>query len=158
MIEADARRLVSLLRSRELRCRTGIILLSRELIGQEPDFAARLGIDSVDYAELLRRAFSYGTSYVDISSSTERSRLDEVTSDPGSSDCVLIYNVDLAFAKLDVTARQDLWDAVWERLPNRRVALVIAVPKTAGNLLPGAGTLQTWKSSGRVSGLDGSVN
>ena len=158
MTEQKAGQLIELLRNRELRCRTGILLLSNEWLGQEPNVAARLGIDYLDYAKVLQEAFSYGTAYVDIDTSSEVNRLDGMASDLTSSDCILIYNIDLALSKLDVYSRYTLWNGVWEKLSNRRVALIIAVPEGARRLLPDTESLEHWVSSGRIAGYGSAEN
>lgn len=151
MTDQKAVQLVKLLRSRELRCRTGILLLSKEWLGQEPNVAARLGIDCLDYAKVLQEAFSYGTAYVNINATSEVNRLDDIATGLASSDCILIYNVDLSLSKLDNDSRNTLWSAVWEKLSNRRVALIIAVPEGAGSLLPDATSLEHWMANGRIA-------
>lgn len=152
MSEQDPKDLIKLLRSGELRCRTGILLLPDKWLGREPDVAARLDIDCLDYAQTLQEAFSYGTAYVDIDVSSELDRLDTLASNLTVSDCLLIYNIDLALSKLYIEGSTSaLWNGIWEKLSNRSVSLVIAVPEGAKRLLPDSESLEHWVASGRIA-------
>jgi len=151
MSEQPVRALVDLLRSPVLRCRTGIILLSQEQLGTEPDIAARLGLDAIDYTQVLRDSLPKGTVFVSISAETEAQRLDRLASRRGGADCVLIYNIDLALAKLETSERQYLWWELRDFLAYRPRALLIAMPAQASQLLPEKHELDRWRGANRLA-------
>lgn len=155
---ADPAALIRLLRGPALRCRTGILLLPLADLGREPDLAARLGIGCVDYARALANALPPGAVFVPLSAETEESRLDALASDEtgeagGGTDCLLVYNLDLALAKLDPAERARLWSNLQSRFPNRRRALLLALPDPATHLLPATSDLAAWHETHRVARL-----
>lgn len=146
--EQTPQELVKLLTGPRLRCRTGILLLSRKMLGKEPDLAARLGVDAVDYRECLRSGLPTGTNYVNIDDHTEFKRVDALASAASGSPCILVYNADIAISKLEHSARELFWDALLQRMIKRRHAVVFAMPEMAGHLLP---RLDVWEQSERVA-------
>lgn len=151
MTQQTPRGLVELLRGRVLRCRTGILLLSKSLLDKQPDLAARLGIDTVDYAELLLAGLPEGTAFVNISDETEVHRLHDLAEDRDRGDCLMVCNLDLALAKLDSSQRRNFWADLLERFPHRSRALILAIPSAAGHLMPPDADLTKWKESGRLA-------
>jgi hypothetical protein len=145
--------LVSLLMSRTLRCRTGILLVPHNKLGQEANIAARSGVELVDYSQCILASLPAGTAYVDINGASEFARLNRLATKRGGADCLLIANFDLALAKLGWLERQSLWSAIFEKLSNRDKALMIAMPEEAENLLPSADNLDRWKQTGRIAAV-----
>lgn len=82
-----------------------------------------------------------------LTAESEETRLDRIAEESQGADAVLIYNLDLAVAKLDARQRALLWTALRERLPHRRRALVLAMPLGANRLLPSENELAAWKDS-----------
>jgi len=148
MVERKAEALVDLLSGPTLRCRTGILLLPKKLLGQEANIAARLGMDAVDYREVLVASLPSGTSFVDIDQDTEFARLDHLTTDVAGSPCFLVCNMDLALAKLDHSARGQFWDAFLHKLSRRPRAPILAMPDSAEHLLP---KLDLWDREERIA-------
>jgi hypothetical protein len=151
MPEPTARDLIDLLRSKRLRSRTGILLLPPQRLGAEPDLAARLLVEPLDYAVRLDAELPAGTQFVNIDADTERARLDRIAENSGEYDCVLVCNVDLALARLPADERARLWDGLLRRSAYRRRALLLALPACADLLLPVADALSIWEKEGRLA-------
>jgi hypothetical protein len=113
--------------------------------------AASLGIGAVDYVNELLRGCPRGAAMLPISAATEEQRLDQIANDATGSDCVLVCNLDLALAKLTAKDREWLWANLRNRFSHRRRALVLAVPKSATNLLPQGDEMRGWECDGRVA-------
>ncbi len=151
MSEHAARSLVALLKGPALRCRTGILLLPLDQLGREPDVAARLGVDAVDYAEILRRAVAPGSQFAGISAEREEQLLSSLSDSPKHGPCLLVYNIDLALARMDTLERDRFWTNLFDNLPNRRRALLLTLPREARHLLPQGESLEAWRSAGRTA-------
>lgn len=145
--------LVRLLRGPALRNRTGILLIPPTQWKRVPDIAARLGIGCVDYVETILSGLPSGTTFAGINLAAERQRLDALTDAPGGLDCLLVYNVDLALARLEPPERERFWSIIHEGMPNRSKALILAMPEQADRLLPGEKELEMWKGKGRVASM-----
>lgn len=142
--------MVALLRGHRLRCRTAILLVSPSQIAEALNIAARLGLDAVDYHEVLVRSLPPGAKFVPLTAASEETRLDTIAEQPVGADAVLVYNFDLAVAKLEHRQRALLWSTLRDRLPHRRRALVLAMPLGAERLLPADGELVGWQE-GRLA-------
>jgi len=142
--------MVALLRGHILRCRTGILLLPPSQLPEALNIAARLGLDAVDYAQRVIRSVPPGAKFVPLTAESEEARMDAVAEDPLGTDVVLVYNFDLAVAKLDTRQRALLWNTLRERLPHCRRALVLAMPLGAHRLLPPEVDLAAWQG-GRLA-------
>ena len=151
MIQQTPKGLVELLRSPTLRCRTGILLIPPDTLDKQPDMAARLGIDTVDYVQLLLAGLPEGTAFVNISDETEGQRLHDLSVDRKNADCLMVCNLDLALAKLDSTQRKAFWAGLFDRFPHRPCALILAMPSTARHLMPPDTEIAKWKESGRLA-------
>jgi len=151
-IDRKPRKLIELLSGPSLRCRTGILLVERRHVGQERDIAAKLGMDSGDYQQLLLKSLPEGSTFVDISVDSEIARLDELMCSRSGTPSVLVYSLDLALTKLDSADREKFWDSVFNRLPNRRRSLIITMPESAEVILP---RLEQWEQDERIAKYTG---
>ncbi len=150
MTESRASSLVSFLRSMSLRCRTGIILLSADDIGSEREVAARLGLDAVDYAEEILRGVPSDARFVDISPETDEGRLHALINSTAGANALLVYNFDLALARMERRQRQYLWQSIRDRLAYGRKALLIAMPQESAGLMPPEEDLSAWRADERI--------
>lgn len=144
--------LISLLRGYRLRVRTGLWLLPRELLGQEPDEAARLGIDAVDLRQQLLAGLPQDTSFSGLNAACMIELLDDICRRDRGSDCVLVYNFDLLLARLRHDERSEVWQLLYDGFPHRSRALLIVMPRGANALLPTNQALQAWQRDGRLAG------
>jgi|SRR5579872_2805648 len=152
MSDVQARELVALLCSRILRCRTGILLLAPEDSGRETEIAARLGVDAVDYAQVLRESLPPGASFPDIGSEREEARLDALCDRADLGDCVLVYNLHSALEQVHLQDRARFWTNLRDWFPHRRRALLLAMPLEAEQFLPGGEERETWHEGNRIAG------
>ncbi|MEI6914102.1 MAG: hypothetical protein WCL39_03125 [Armatimonadota bacterium] len=151
MIESSVTKLVRLVRGMSLRCRTGIILLPVRYTGREREVAARIELDAVDYAEEILRGALPGTFYLDINAEADERRLDALIRDTDGGDALLVYNFDIALARMDPQDRFYLWHSIKDRLAYGRKALLIAIPQGAIKLLPPEKDLAVWMSDSRIA-------
>ena len=143
--------LITLLRGYRLRVRTGLWLLPRELLGQEPDEAARLGIDAVDLRQQLLAGLPRDTCYSGLNAACVMELLDDICRREQGSDCVLVYNFDLLLARLRHEERREIWELLCDGFPHRSRALLIVMPRSASALLPANQMLQAWRRDGRLT-------
>lgn len=143
--------LIALLRSHRLRVRTGLWLLPRELMGQEPDESARLGIDAVDLRQQLLDGLPQDTCYSGLSAACVIELLDDICRHDQGSDCIVVYNFDLLLARLRHEERVDVWGLLYDGFAHRSRALLIVMPRGANALLPANQALQAWRRDGRLA-------
>ena len=143
--------LITLLRGYRLRVRTGLWLLPAQLFGQEPDEAARLGIDAVDLRKQLLDGLPESTCYSGLNAACVIELLDEICSRDQGSDCLLVYNFDLLLARLRHDERSEVWQLLYDGFPHRSRALLIVMPRGANALLPANQALQAWQRDGRLA-------
>jgi hypothetical protein len=147
----EAKRLVALLRSGLLRTRTGILLLVPQLLGEEREAAARLDVDAVDYADTLLRSAAPSAAALRIGADREARRLAAIADLAQGDDAVLVANFDLALSGMSSDEREGLWRDLFALFARRRRALLLAVPKSAADLLPLGAALEDWQRGGRVA-------
>jgi non-ribosomal peptide synthetase component F len=145
MSEQNGHQLTSRLRSRGGRNLTGILLLESAHFGRETDVAAILSVDAVDYAVILNDGIPVGATYVEIDAATEEQRLNTLAMSMSGSDCLLVYNFDLALARLDSEERARLWTNLHDNFPKKTRALLLSVPRNAAHLLPTGADWERWK-------------
>ncbi len=143
---------VAFIRSRSMRVRTGIWLMPPSYLGQERNEAARLQIDAADLRSRLLTSLPEGARFAGLTPDRVLALLDETSQHPGASDCVLVYNVDLLLARLTRTDRKIVWQRLYQSMPYRRRALLVAIPDTAEALLPSADDLAQWGRDKRLTG------
>ena len=144
--------LITLLRGYRLRVRTGLWLLPSGLFGQEPDEAARLGIDAVDLRQQLLAGLPQDTSFCGLNVACVIELLDDICRRDRGSDCLLVYNFDLLLARLRHDERSEVWQLLYDGFPHRSRALLIVMPRGANALLPANPALQAWQRDGRLAG------
>ncbi len=139
------------LRGRTLRSRTGLLLVPPEQLPDAPEIAARLGADTVDYARLILESLPPGAKRLGITADAEQARLDEIAEAPDGADIVLVYQLDLVISRLAMADRGRLWRAMREGFPQRRRALLLAMPAGAEHLLPEGAEWDAWRDGGRIA-------
>jgi hypothetical protein len=142
--------LVALLRRQTLRVRTGLWLISPNLLGDEHNEAVRLGIAAVDMRELLLGELPADTAFVMLNADRVIQLLNQVADQAHFGNCALVYNLDLLLARLTVLQRVDAWDVVFEGLSYRRSGLVLTMPAKAKSLLPSHDRLGDLAAAGRL--------
>ena len=149
----DAKTLVARLRTDELRCRTGILLIPEPFLGQEAVIAARLGIQHVDLAQWVVDRVPHGGKYLHLSVGTVFGHLDDIANDHSGMDCVLISNLDVAVMRLASIERTQLWCALLEDFPHRKKAILLAVPghKDGIIVLQEEAIRSKWEQSDRIT-------
>jgi hypothetical protein len=151
MTDLTARQLVRQIRTQTLRTRTGVLLLDATHFGKEPDLATQLDIEPFDYARRIREELPAGATHVSLDATTEEERLDAIAVSVTGYDCVLIYNFDLALARLESNERTQLWNNLWASFSKKPRALLLAVPCEAAHLLPAGEDRERWIEGRRMA-------
>lgn len=142
---------VSLLRSNVFRMRTALWLLTPALLGQERNAAARLMVDAVDLRDVLLQQIPEGSRFSRLSDQKITELLDEVSEQEGNSDCAVVYNLDLLLARLTPQEIQSIWQYVFESMPHRSRALLLAMPASATELLPSVELKENLNRQNRIA-------
>lgn len=142
---------IALLRTQKLRVRTGLWLMPSSLIGKESQQAARLGVDASDARQPILDAVEDDQSFLGLDYSGILTALDTICHSTLTTDCSLIYNLDLLLAHLTINNRIVLWEQLYSGFPHRPRALIIAIPDSAKALLPHINRLEAWRSEGRLA-------
>ena len=146
------RELARTVRSRVLRVRTGLWLTPIQLIGQEPDEAARISAEAVNMQALWLAQLPKDTRFVGIIGDKLLGAVDQVTQQTGKNDCTLLYNFDLLLARLTHSERIRVWQAIYAEMPHRNRGLIVAMPAVAKDLLPDDDALTHWAQEKRLAG------
>lgn len=141
---------VSLLRSNAFRLRTALWLMPSVLLGQERNAAARLMVDAIDLRDVLLQHLPEGSRFSRLSDQKITELLDEVSELEGQSDCALVYNLDLLLARLSPQGVKAVWQYVFEFMPHRSRALLLAMPASAIELLPSEEQKETLIRQNRI--------
>lgn len=154
MTRVDLADLVQLLRGPTLRVRTGILLVPSASLGNEPELAARVGVEAVDWrARKLTRVGS-DSRYLGLSSETVMRDLQELVDDVDlGGNCLLIYDMDLILSALRYDERLRTWAALFSTFKQRR-GLLFSLPARATNLLP-VTERRAWEKDGRLAIWEG---
>ena len=110
MLTSSPRELVDLLKGSTLIHRTGIWLMPVNMLGKEPDQAARLNLDSVDIRTTLLDSLPEGTKVLRLSGNKVILLLDTICIYPKGSNCLLVFNMDLLMARLSLQERVYVWN------------------------------------------------
>ena len=151
MLTSSPREVVDLLKGSSLIHRTGIWLMPVNMLGNEPNHAARLNLDAVDIRTTLLESLPEGTRFLDLSGDKVVQLLDYICEHAKGSSCLLTYNVDLLFARLRLQERVYVWGQLYNAFPHRKRALVIVMPERADQLLPPLAALKSWNSDKRLA-------
>jgi hypothetical protein len=154
MNSRSATEVVQSLRSLSLRCRTGIVLLPVDQLGQERDLAARLEIGIEDYRNRCLNQLPQDAQFLGLNADKILEDLDALCQETSGRDCVMLCNFDLFLARLPRESREYVWEFLHTSFAHRRRALLIAMPATASHLLPPKAKLEVWNQSGRLANAD----
>lgn len=143
---------VALLRSPLLRVRTALWLMPMDYLGREREEAVRLRLDAADLRQVWLNTLPEGTKHIGLTPDKLLDELDRITEQPGASDCVLVYNVDLFLARLRQSERKSFWEGLFTALPHRQRGLLVVMPQRAGDLLPAPDQLTLWEREERLAG------
>lgn len=147
---SPVRELIDRLRRHTFRTRVGIWRMPLDYVGQEADVAVRLGIEAVDVREPILQQLPEGTRFARLTDEKILEAFDNITSNICKKDCALVYNVDLLLASLTRERRQSVWQGLFDGLPRRTRALVVAIPVSAEQLLPTAQLLEALQRDERL--------
>ena len=142
---------VTLLRSPKLRVRTGLWLMPPTAVGQEVQEAARLGLDAADARQPILATVKEGQRFLGLDELRVLDAVSSISDQTQTTDCILVYNLDLLVARVGVAGRAALWDMLFSGLPHRPRALLIAMPQVATALLPKQDQLDAWRREGRLA-------
>jgi len=151
MLTSSPYEVVDLLEGSTLIHRTGIWLMPVNMLGKEPDYAARLNLDAVDIRTPLLESLPEGTRFLGLSGDKVFHLLDHICEHSKGSSCLLVYNVDLLLARLRLQDRVYVWSQLYNAFPHRKRALVIVMPEGADQLLPPLAALKSWNSDKRLA-------
>jgi len=150
MNEFASKELSKLLRTKELRFRTGILLLSRAWFSRESEVSAYLEVEHVDLKKWKLNSIPLDRRYLDIRWETLVEDLSEIVNDIKIyGQCILISNVDLFVAALSFDDRLRFWDFM-RRTFRRPRGLIISFPAGVPHLLQDDERHQ-WEISGRIA-------
>lgn len=142
--------LLSALRSPTTRLRTGLWLASPQDLTAITDIGARLGVGTVDLRQQILSRLQPGQRFLGIGEDDFVLLIDEIIHTPLTYDARLLYHLDLLLARFTRAQRDDIWDRLYQGLPHRPHALILAMPHTADHLLPVSSQLATWRMEGRL--------
>jgi hypothetical protein len=151
MKTSEPKALIELLQKKMLRIRTGIWLMPVSMLGKEADHAARLNIDAVDIRDLLLNSLPQNTRYLGLNSDRIIHLLQEISDQIQGSECLLVSNLDVLLAKLSYSDVCYVWQYLFDTFPNRRHALILAMPEGASHLLPEYTSIKTWNKDKRLA-------
>jgi len=144
--------LVENLKRGNFRTNVGIWRMPLSQIGHEADIAFRLDLGMFDASKEFLSKLPAKTEYARLSVTRLYEFLDETANRSDMRDCVLICNFDLLLAGLrKEQERNQVWQDLYNRFPNRQHALLITIPETASHLLPSDDMLEKWQKDGRLS-------
>lgn len=149
----DARELVLSLRQQELRCRTGVLSLATAALGTEPQIAATLGVEYLDYGGRLKALVPADSKFVNLDLPRLVEDLDALANAKTGETCVLVANFDLAVARLKTDEARTLWQALLTDFPHKTRALLFCVPGHADGsfCFPDSRVRALWRESERFA-------
>jgi hypothetical protein len=141
-------------RGRTLDCRTGILLVPSQKLGCEPTFETRFNVDTVNYVAWHERYLVEGERFLHLDDRALLQGLDDACRGTFETDCLLVYNVDLALAHLTYFARCNFWSFLRRHFRHRHKGLVISMPDSASRLLPTGPEQELWHQGRRLARLN----
>ena len=145
-------KLVQFLRRATLRTRIGLWCMPLEAVGREREIGVHLGVETVDIRTPLRANLAPDAEFLRLSTIKIVETLDTIATQSGQSDCVLVCNLDLLLAGVTQQECHQVWEELFNGLPYRSRALLLAIPQTAAHLLPYDEMLDSWRRDNRVAG------
>ena len=146
----DVRALIAFLRRATLRTRIGVWHMPLACVGQERDVAALLGVEAVDVRDPIRQQLPEGTRFVRLTVEKTLETLHVIATTQGITDCAFVYNMDLLLTGLSREDRQRFWESLFDGLPYRSRALLMAIPETAHSVLLPDRWREAWRRDGRL--------
>lgn len=134
-----------------LRCRTGLALVSLDVLDDLANTGARHGIDALDYAAIILKELPDQTQFVALSPDSEEERLLRIANAESGSPVLLITQFDVALARLGAQERGRLWQTIFQYLTQTRHGLIFALPASASRLLPDETTVEQLRVKGRIA-------
>lgn len=154
MSETEPASLVRLLQQPILRIRTGIVLLRFDGLGREPELAARLGVEAVDWREWKLDRLDSASNHLGLTGETILRDLREIIEDVNiAGNCLWVYNTDLALSALRYGERSRYWDFLFSTFKVPR-GLLLSLPARASNLLPTEERV-AWERDDRLARWEG---
>jgi hypothetical protein len=153
MSDHEANELFRRVRGRTLDCRTGILLVPRKMLGCEPTLESRYNVDVIDYVAWHERYLGEGEKFLRLDEQALLRGLDDACCGAFETDCLLVYNIDLALAYLPYLTRGGFWSFLRRHFRQRQRGLVISMPEGAEHLLPSGPELAPWKQGKRLARL-----
>lgn len=147
----DIHDMLKALRSAIHRCRTAIVTATPEQLSRVDAYGVSLQLDAIDYVRLILERMPEASQFVHITAATIESHLYEIAISPQHAGA-MVYNIDIALAKLGVEQRQHFWRNIRARFPYHK-PLVIILPEAAVSLLIDESELAHWQQSGRLISL-----
>lgn len=151
--------LVGRVRGRTLDCRTGILLLPPEQLGFEASLAARYNTDGLDFVRFKGESLGPNDRFLRLDREVLVGDLEELCQGrsylgAGDTNCLFVYNFDLALAALEHSERRALWNFLRDRFRKQPKALVFALPGGAFELLPDEPEQRVWQQGQRWAVLE----
>lgn len=143
-------KLIEYLRSATFRTRIGLWYMPLEAVGREKDIAVQLNVEAIDIRTPLYTKIAPGAEFLRLSTVKIIETLDLIASNTGRSDCALVYNLDLLLSGIPQKECSQVWKELFDGLPHRSRALLIPIPETAKQTLPGDQLLEAWLRDNRV--------
>lgn len=146
--------LVELLRSQELRLRTGVLLLPPESLGTESEIAVNLAVSHQDICIKIISQAQPSKKLLGINKKFIFDQLDSIINESGlSGSCILVSGVDILLAAIKNEEVLHFWN--FFRCNYRRGrGLIISLPVNAKSLMP-LEEYNRWVEIQRVAVLKG---
>jgi hypothetical protein len=125
----EARQLSRHLRAPDApRTKTGIVFWDRSFWHNPRAVAAALDAVEVSLCERVLNALPEGARAVPLDVETLFDQVSAVTEERQGGDVAWVFDLDVLLAKLPAIERERFWEGVFERLPHRARAVLLALP------------------------------
>lgn len=131
------------------RSRFGIWCCALSCLGEEPNIAVQIGAEAIDLSSLYLQNLDPDADFIGLNKGTLTDLISDIASKPGKEK-ILVYNIDLLLAKMDIRERSDFWDILESGIIYKPRSLVIMVPSTAPMLSPIGEALEIWKEKEKL--------
>jgi hypothetical protein len=121
------------------RTKTGIVFWDRSFWHDPRGVAAALDAVEVSLCERILKGLPEGARAVPLDVETLFDHVSAVADERQGGDVAWLYDVDVLLAKLPALERERFWEGVFERLPHRARAVLLALPLLGDS--PFAGSL-----------------